>query len=108
MNRVRFEDCLGNHKQTVMASSVPRAVDQLPGGKLPKGWIPIPYDSDPVVDDTEVAELQARVLKLEKALTTSYDLVAEAMGSKQYDWFARATASTNHCFHVLRNRTHDH
>jgi len=45
MNRVRFEDVLGNHKRTVKASSVNEAIDTLPGCKLPWDWIALPEDS---------------------------------------------------------------
>jgi hypothetical protein len=47
-------------------------------------------------------ELAAKVIELEKTLTTSYDLVVEAMADKQqYDWHCRATASTNRSYDIL-------
>jgi hypothetical protein len=54
MDRVRFEDNLGEHKRTVSATSVPRAIDQLPDGKLPYGWLAIPEYSKPDFVDTVI------------------------------------------------------
>lgn len=52
--------------------------------------------------EDKIADLQARTEELEKALTTSYDLVEEALENKQYDWDARAALNTQECLKVLR------
>ena len=61
MNRVRFEDNLGNHKRTVSATSMARAIDKI-GGKLPKGWIAIPEDTGAEVDSAPITLEQARIV----------------------------------------------
>lgn len=54
--------------------------------------------------DKAVAALSARVARLEAALTTAYDLVAEAIGTPQYDFRARAKACVESCRETLLNR----
>ncbi len=72
MDRVRFEDSLGNHKRTVKATSVPKAIDQLPDGRLPYGWLAIPEFASigPHSDTALIVALEAEneALKSERRL----------------------------------------
>lgn len=56
------------------------------------------------IERAAYAALTARVARLEAALATAYDLVAEAIGTPQYDFRARAKACVEACRDVLLNR----